>query len=241
MEKMNTEKETYIQKTFFQTGAPPFAASLPFLIVSMYCLLSKKPLLWAVLLLVIGLLLIALGIKKAKQDTEHILRFVREKSVHCHRCSPPLTIASLLDCLKQEGFAVTEYPFANYYCCRDLDPKHRVHFFVANNDTPDCPEAENYSALFIRTVGETALSLGCQYLLDLEYGSGLEQKSPQYIQAVREGIMHDKQGILFGFRLAYDTQDDTLYCAEAVTRITWHRSEVLAIYANELLKKLFFR
>lgn len=52
MEKMNTEKETYIQKTFFQTGAPPFAASLPFLIVSMYCLLSKKPLLWAVLLLV---------------------------------------------------------------------------------------------------------------------------------------------------------------------------------------------
>ena len=64
---MNAEKETYIQKTFFQTGAPPFAASLPFLIVSMYCLLSKKSLPLAALLLVIGLVLIALGMVHMKK------------------------------------------------------------------------------------------------------------------------------------------------------------------------------
>ena len=75
---------------------------------------------------------------------------------------------------------------------------------------------------------------------DLEYGAGLEQKSPEYIQAVREGLMHDKNGFFFGFRLAYDTQDNSLYCAEAVTRIIWHKSEALAIYSSELLKKLFF-
>lgn len=115
-----------------------------------------------------------------------------------------------------------------------------VIFFVANNDTPDCPEAESYSSLFIRTVYGAGRAAGSQYLLDLEYGAGLEQKSPEYIQAVREGLMHDKNGFFFGFRLAYDTQDNSLYCAEAVTRIIWHKSEALAIYSGELLKKLFF-
>lgn len=236
---MKTEKEIYIQKTFFQTAAPPYAASLFFLFMALYCLLSQKPLSWAVLLLVIGLLLIMLGVKKTKQNTEHILRFIQEESVLRHKCSPPLTVDGLLDSLRQEGFEVMEYPFGNYYCRRNIDPKHTVHFFVANNDTPDCPEAESYSALFVRTVCEVGMAAGWQYLLDLEYGPRLEREAPQYIQAVREGIMHDKQGVFIGLRLAYDTQDHILYCAEAVTRIIWHKSEVLAIYANELLERLF--
>ena len=112
---------------------------------------------------------------------------------------------------------------------------------LANNDTPDCPEAESYSKLFIQIVCESGMSLGSQYLLNMEYGARLEQKSPEYIQAVREGFMHDKQGVPFGFRLAYDTQDDILYCAEAIIRIVWHKSDPLAIYVSELLKKLFFQ
>lgn len=236
---MNTEKELYKQKSFFQSSMPSLAASLFFLIMSLYCLLNKKPLLWAVLLLMIGLLFLTFGIGWVKRDMKHILRFVREESVFFHKCSPPLTIAGLLEGLKQEGFAVTAYPFGNYYCQRDIDPKHKVHFFVANNDTPDCPEAEDYSTLFIRTVYETHMAAGRQYLLDLEYGAKLKQKSPEYLQAAREGLMHDKQGFCFGFRLGYDTQDDTLYCADAVTCIIWHKGDRLAIYANELLEKLF--
>ena len=236
---MKAEKGIYIQKTFFRTAAPPYVASLVFLVMALYCILSQKPLSWAVLLLVIGLLLIMLGVRRTKQNTEHILWFVREKSALCHKYSPPLTIDGLLDDLKQEGFEVMEYPFGNYYCRRNIDPKRTIHFFVANNDTPDCPEAESYSVLFVRTVCEVGMAAGWQYLLDLEYGPRLEREAPQYIQAVREGIMHDKQGIFIGFRLAYDTQDHILYCAEAVTRIIWHKSEVLAIYTSELLERLF--
>ena len=168
------------------------------------------------------------------------MRFVQESSAFYHRCYPPLRVTDILDCLKNEGFEVAEYPFDNYYCHRNIGRKFRCHFFVANNDTPDCPEAESYSKLFIRIVCESGVSLGSQYLLDMEYGSGLEQKSPEYIQAVREGFMHDKQGVPFGFRLAYDTRDDILYCAEAIVRIVWHKSDPLAIYVSELLNKLFF-
>ena len=188
----------------------------------------------------IGLLFIMLGVERIKGEAKHILRFVQEKSNFYHKYNPPLTVSGLLDCLKKEGFEVTEYPYGNYYCHQYIGQKYSVHFFVANNDTPDCPEAESYSKLFIQTVYGAGRAVGSQYLLDLEYGAGLEQKSPEYIQAVREGLMHDKNGFFFGFRLAYDTQDNSLYCAEAVTRIIWHKSEALAIYSGELLKKLFF-
>lgn len=237
---MDIKNETYRQRSYFQTGMPLFGVALVFLVAAICFCLRRDSLLLAVILLVIGLLLMMLGAGSVKGETKHILRFVQEKSVFYHRYDPPLKIIDLLDCLKDEGFEVTEYPFGNYYCHRYIDQKYSCHFFVANNDTPDCPEAERYSELFIRTVCESGMAVGSQYLLDLEYGSGLEQTSPQYIQAVREGFMHDKQGILFGFRLAYDTRDDILYCAEAVTRIIWQKNDALAIYASELLKKLFF-
>lgn len=237
---MDIKNETYRQRRFFQTGMPLFGAALLFLIPAFCFCLRRNTLLLAVILLAIGLLLIMLGTGRVKGETRRILGFVREKSVFYHKYDPPLTIPGLLDSLKKEGFEVAEYPFGNYYCHRHIGRKYCCHFFVSNNDTPDCPEAENYSGLFIRTVYEAGMAAGSQYLLDLEYGAGLEQKSPDYIQAVREGFLHDKNGFFFGFRLAYDTQDQILYCAEAVIRIIWHKSETLAIYSGELLKKLFF-
>lgn len=238
---MDIKNEIYRQKSFFQTGLPLFGAALFFLIPAVCFCLRRGTLLLAVMLLLIGLLLLMLGVGRVKGETKHIQEFVREKSVFYHKYDPPLTISGLLDCLKEEGFEVEEYPFGNYYCHQHIDQKYCFHFFVANNDTPDCPEAENYSRLFIQTVYEAGRAAGSQYLLDLEYGAGLEQKSPEYIQAVQEGFMHDKYGFFFGFRIAYDTQDNVLYCAEAVSRIIWHKSEALAVYSGELLKKLFLR
>ncbi len=238
---MDIKNEIYRQKSFFQTGLPLFGAALFFLIPAVCFCLRRGTLLLAVMLLLIGLLLLMLGAGRVKGETKHIQEFVREKSVFYHKYDPPLTISGLLDCLKEEGFEVEEYPFGNYYCHQHIDQKYCFHFFVANNDTPDCPEAENYSRLFIQTVYEAGRAAGSQYLLDLEYGAGLEQKSPEYIQAVQEGFMHDKYGFFFGFRIAYDTQDNVLYCAEAVSRIIWHKSEALAVYFSELLKKLFLR
>lgn len=237
---MDIKNETYRQRPFSRTGMPLFGAALLFLIPAICFCLSRNTLLLAVALLMIGLLFIMLGVERIKGEAKHILRFVQEKSNFYHKYNPPLTVSGLLDCLKKEGFEVTEYPYGNYYCHQYIGQKYSVHFFVANNDTPDCPEAESYSKLFIQTVYGAGRAVGSQYLLDLEYGAGLEQKSPEYIQAVREGLMHDKNGFFFGFRLAYDTQDNSLYCAEAVTRIIWHKSEALAIYSSKLLKKLFF-
>lgn len=237
---MDVKKEMYRQRPIFQTGMPLFGAALIFLLPALCFCLRRNTFLLAVVLLVIGLLLIMLGVGRIKGETKHILRFVQEKSNFYYKYDPPLTISGLLEHLKKEGFEVTEYPFGNYYCHRNIGQKFGCHFFISNNDTPDCPEVESYSKLFIRIVYGSGMSLGSQYLLDMEYGAGLEQKSPEYIQVVREGFMHDKHGVPFGFRLAYDTEDHILYCAEAVTRIIWHKSEALAIYSGELLKKLFF-
>jgi len=195
---MDTKSEIYKQRPFFQIGIPLLGIALVFLIAAFCCSLRRDTLFGAIALLAIGLLFLILGIGRGKKETKRILRFVQEKSVFYHRYCPPLTITDLLDYLKREGFEVMEYPFGNYYSQYNMGQKYRCHFFIANNDTPDCPEAESYSELFIRTVCESGMALGSQYLLDMEYGSGPEQKSPEYIQAVREGFMHDKQGVLFG-------------------------------------------
>jgi hypothetical protein len=120
-----------------------------------------------------------------------------------------------------------------------LDKKHGCHFFLANNNAPDCPETEEYSKLFIKTVFETGLSAGNRYLLNLEYGAEIAKNAPEYIKVARDGFMCDKSGTPFGFRLAYDTKSNVLYWAEAVTDIDWHKSEVMAIYTAKLLQKLF--
>ena len=145
--RMDTKNKTYCQKSFFQTGMPLFGASLIFLTAALYFCLKKDTLLLAVFLLAIGLLFIMLGAGSVKKETKQILRFVRESSDFYHRCQPPLTVNSLLDRLKGEGFQVTEYPFGNYYCHQKIREQYCCHFFVANNDTPDCPEAEGYSSV----------------------------------------------------------------------------------------------
>lgn len=240
MSDISAEYETYKQRSFFQIGMPLFVPALFFLLAAFGCCLRRDSLLLAVILLILGLLLMLWGVRNVKEESKHILRFVREKSTFSHRCDPPLTIANLLDDFKQEGFEITEYPFGNYYGRQCIRGKFICHLFIANNETPDCPEAERYSKLFIQTVCESGMALGSQYLLDLEYGPDLEEKAPSYIQSAKEGFMHNKQGVFFGFRLAYDTQKHILYCAEAVIHIIWQKNEVLSIYASELLKKLFF-
>ncbi len=157
---------------------PLFVVALFFLIVDFCFCLRRDTLLLAVALLVIGLLFLMLGAGRVKKETKNILRFVQEISVFYHRYYPPLRITGILDCLKKEGFEVVEYPFGNYYCHRNIGQKYRCHFFIANNDTPDCPEAESYSGLFIQIV-----------------------------------------------------------CESGIIR---HKSDTLAIYVSELLKKLFF-
>lgn len=234
---MQTEK--YRQKTFFGTGLPLFAASLPFLLFALYDLLKQFSLLVCIPLTLTGLLLIMAGCRQTRRNNIQLLQFVRQNSTFVHQCKPQLTIPELLKRLKQEGFELIEYPFGNYYAFRQLDKKHKCHFFLANNDTPDLPEAEEYSKLFIRTVYETGLAAGSQYLLNLEYGPEPEQRAPAYIKAARGGFMYDKSNIPFGFRVAYDTKSNRLYWAEAITDVEWHKSEITASYVSKLLKKLF--
>ena len=82
------------------------------------------------------------------------------------------------------------------------------------------------------------------------YYSSQTTYPPRYYQRIAinrtmDAIAKGQQRLLlvmapFGFRLAYDTRDDILYCAEAIVRIVWHKSDPLAIYVSELLNKLFF-
>ena len=195
---MDVKNEMYRQRPFFQTGMALFGAALLFLLPAICFCLRRNTFLLAVALLVIGLLLIMLGVGRIKGETKHILRFVQEKSNFYHKYDSPLTISGLLERLQEEGFEVAEYPFGNYYCHRCIGRKYCCHFFVANNDTPDCPEAESYSRLFIQTVYGAGRAAGSQYLLDLEYGAGLEQKSPEYIQAVRRQLP-----VLFGIKVKH--------------------------------------
>lgn len=138
---MDVKNEMYRQRPFFRTGMPLFGAALFFLIPAIYFCLKRNTLLLAVALLVIGLLLIMLGVGRIKGETKQILRFVQEKSNFYHKYDSPLTISGLLERLQEEGFEVAEYPFGNYYCHRYIGRKYCCHFFVANNDAPDCPEA----------------------------------------------------------------------------------------------------
>lgn len=232
-------REKYRQKTFFGTGLPLFAASLPFLLTSLYLLLKQSPLPVCILLLIVGLLFIMAGVRQTKRNNEQLLQFVYQNSAFTHQCQPPITISNLLKSLEQEGFELSEYPFGNYYAHRQLDKKHSCHFFLSNNETPDCPEAEEHSQIFIKTMFASGMSAGSQYLLNLEYGPNIAQKAPVYIELARSGFIHDTSNIPFGLRLVYDTQSNILYWTEAVMDVEWHKSEISAIYTAQLLQKLF--
>ena len=234
------KKGTCIQKSFFRTGFPPLGAALVLLGLSLYMLLHQFPLLLPVLLLAAGLALIALGLRSGKRESERILRFIRENSAFRHRCKPPLTMTDLLDRLRREGFAVTEYPFGNYHGYREFGSKCVCHFFVSNHDAPDLQEDGGYAGLFVQAHLSASQGPGTQYLLNLKYGPGLEERASTYLKAAQEGFIHDRHGFLFGFHLAYDTRDHILYCAEAVRQVVWQKGDALAAYTGGLLDRLFF-
>lgn len=234
---MNTEKKVYRQKTFFHTGLPLLVISLPILLTTLYALLHNIPLHICILGLLSGLILVIQGARQGKKETTRLREFIRKNSSFTHKCRPPLTLDKLLALLKQEGFELTAYPYGNYYAYCKLDNKYDYHCFLANNDTPDCPEAEAYSKLFIQTVWQTGQAAGKSYILNLEYGADLPKKAGQYLKNIRDGFMCDKNGFWFGFRIAYDTKENILYCAEAITNVIWHQSEQPTIYTCRLLQK----
>lgn len=236
------KEETCIQKSFFRTGFPLLGAAVAVLALCLYLLFHGLPPLPAALLLAAGIALIVRGVGSGKRESERILRFIRDQSAFRHRLEPPLTMAALLDRLRQEGFAVTEYPFGNCHGYREFAPKCVCHFFLSNNDAPgpDLQEDGGYAALFVQAHLSASMTCGQQYLVNLKYGPGLEEKSAAYIRASREGFIHDKHGNLFGFHLAWDTRENVLYCAEAVRRVVWQRGDRFGAYAGGLLGRLFF-
>lgn len=237
---MTGDKSTYTQRSFFRTGMPLLAAAILILILDLYGILHRGPLLPAVLLLAAGLALIVLGLRSGKKETLRILRFIRDNSALRHREDPSLTPEDLAERLRGEGFSVTGYPYGDYYCHRRFGGKFDCHFFLVNNDEPDVPEAEDFSALFVSTFLSASQTPGRHYVINLKYGPGLEQSCPTYIQRTRECFMYDKSGILFGCYLALDTREGVLYCAEAVTRVRWQKNDAFPIYLGGLLQRLFF-
>lgn len=234
--------ETCIQKSFFRTGFPLLGAAAAVLVLCLYLLLHGLPPLPAALLLAAGIALMARGVGSGKRESERILRFIRDRSAFRHRPEPPLTMAALLERLRREGFTVTEYPFGNCHGYREFAPKCVCHFFLSNNDAPgpDLQEDGGYAALFVQAHLSAGTTRGRQYLVDLKYGPGLEEKSAPYIRASREGFIHGRHGDLFGFRLAWDTRENVLYCAEAVSRVVWQRGDLFGAYAGGLVERLFF-
>ena len=60
-----------------------------------------------------------------------------------------------------------------------------------------------------------------------------------FIKEAKKGFMITKDGVPFGFRIAYDTESHTLYYAEAVINVAWKKREMIANYTNVLLSKLY--
>ncbi len=117
------------------------------LAVSFYSLLTRRPLLLSICLLAVGILLEVLWLKRLQESDTRFLKFIEETSSFEHPLTSPLVLSDLLDPLQSEGFEIEEYFDGNYYCHRQLNQKFTYHFFISNNDTPDCQEAEAYSIL----------------------------------------------------------------------------------------------
>ncbi len=191
---------------------------------------------WAVLtFFVIGFLFFFLWFVGLKKEGKEMIQFVKDTSVVIHNRS--LTVQGFLDVLEEEGFEIHEYPYQNYYACRVMNKKTSYDFFLANDDTPDCEEAEAYSSLFISRI--MAANVGAGYFFDLEYGENMEHTMRTFMPAIQQGFMLTKNNFIFGYRAAYDTKTKTLYFADAVKNIEWCKTSFLSKYTNELLAKLF--
>lgn len=233
------EKEKYnVESALSKKNIKPFLLGLFGLLLSLYFTINRS-LLFSILFLTIGIVLEVIWFRLILKGSKGAIQFVEETSTFIHNCSQWITVSDIVNTLKSKGFSVKEYPYGNYYCFLLLDKKHPYHFFVANNDTPDCREAEEFSALFISKIAETGSSNGNQYFVDFEYGNELDKKTPEFIEVLRKGFMITKDGMPFGFRVAYDTKTNILYYAEAVTSVVWQKGALLSTYTNKLFNQLY--
>ncbi len=216
-----------------------FLLALLSLFTALYILLFHGIILLPIFLLSIGIILEIRWLKSLQKGTKAIFHFVEEKSSFIHQNYSFAVFPNMIDTLRQEGFSIEKYPYGNYYCFLLLNGKHPYHFFIGNNDTPDCKEVEGFSKLFIEKIAEAISSYGSQYFVDFEYGANFGEKEAAFIKEAKKGFMITKDGVPFGFRIAYDTESHTLYYAEAVTNVAWKKRETIANYTNVLLSKLY--
>lgn len=209
------------------------------LLGSLGSLLYYKSLLLSISLLIIGLLPIIICYNSLRQSERQLLKFIEETSVFIHNHQAPLALTEIISILQAEGFTIQKYPYENYYCVRKLQEKFLLHFFISNNDTPDCQKAEAFSILFIKKIAETGSSLGQQFFIAFEYGAHIQEKAPEFIALCKQGFITTKEQGSFGYRIAYDSQTATLYYAEAIANVVWNKKEIINQYMSKLLQKLF--
>lgn len=232
--------DCYVQKNpFLCKSILLWLLGLVSLVGSFYILVTQKTFLIPLCLLAVGILLEVLWLKTLLVNDKQFLKFIEETSSFEHPLKSPLVMTELLNKLKSEGFEIKEYFDGNYYCLRQLNKKFAYHFFISNNDTPDCKEAEEYSALFIQKIAQTGYSYGTQFFVAFDYGAEIQKKSPEFIEVCRQGFMVAKEQGPFGYRIAYDTKANVLYYAEAITNVIWRKKEIINRYTSELFQKLF--
>ena len=235
---MKTER--YVQKNpVLNKSIILFLLGLVSLLGSLYSLLTQMSLLISICLLAVGLILEVLWFKALKSKDKEFLKFIEETSSFEHPLRSPLVISEIIGKLKSEGFEIKEYPYGNYYGQRQLNRNLAYHFFISNNDTPDCKEVEEYSTLFIQKIAQAGTSYGTQFFVAFEYGAEIQERSPEFVDVCRQGFMIAKEQGEFGYRIAYDTKADILYYAEAITNVIWMKTAIIGRYTSELFQKLF--
>lgn len=188
----------------------------------------------------LGLPLLLIAQKESAGAAKQLEQFILSNGTLEHTPVTATTAAAAVERLKSMGFDVTVYPMGNYYCVKHLDKRHQCIVFIQNHDTPDCPEAEEYSALYIkRMMGISLQPRPEAVLVAIDYGNiNLEEQS-EYFQTLRKGFTFTKNGMVLNFSAAYDTDKNILYLANAIKLVEWRKSNVMAKYTVELMTELF--
>ena len=232
--------DPYVQKNPFWTkGTILFFLGLASLVGSLCSLLARMSLLISLFLFAVGLIMEVLWLKALQSKDNEFLTFIEGTSSFEHPLKSPLVISELLQQLNSEGFEIKEYPYGNYYGQRQWNRNSTYHFFISNNETPDCKEVEEYSTLFIQKIMEAGNSYGSQFFVAFEYGPEIQKRSPEFVEVCRQGFMVAKEQGAFGYRIAYDTTANILYYAEAITNVVWVKTAAMGRYTSELFQKLF--
>lgn len=201
----------------------------------------------AIIALIAGIVLEGLAFKEIAQEEKRLFKFIEEKSNFTHSFAVPLTSLRIVEKLKNMGFAITEYPMENYHCVKQFDKGYECHFFLLNDETPDCPEAETFSRLFITTTMEILAQQQDfkkdfkKFYMHLIIGEiDLENSTSDLQNTLRKGaIRNGVQGVLLGFTAGYDTNKNVLYCADAMTRVNWYRFSIIPKHMTSILVELF--